>query len=61
VADEFAHYRLRVGGLVEAPREFSFAVATRFDKLAATYLAFIQLASIRLWLPRSYIHLNSPL
>jgi methionine sulfoxide reductase catalytic subunit len=25
VADEFAHYRLRVGGLVEAPREFSFA------------------------------------
>ena len=25
VADEFAHYRLRVSGLVEAPREFSFA------------------------------------
>ena len=25
VADEFAHYRLRVGGLVETPREFSFA------------------------------------
>ena len=25
-------------------------VATRYDKLAATYLAFIQLASIRLWL-----------
>jgi DMSO/TMAO reductase YedYZ molybdopterin-dependent catalytic subunit len=25
VAEEFAHYRLRVGGLVEAPREFSFA------------------------------------
>jgi transposase len=25
-------------------------VATRYDKLAADYLAFIQLASIRLWL-----------
>ena len=25
VADEFAHYRLRVSGLVEEPREFSFA------------------------------------
>jgi transposase len=24
-------------------------VATRYDKLAADYLAFIQLASIRLW------------
>jgi transposase len=24
--------------------------ATRYDKLAANYLAFIQLASIRLWL-----------
>jgi transposase len=28
-------------------------VATRYDKLAANYLAFVQLASIRLWL-RSY-------
>src|SRR5438309_7415698 len=28
-------------------------VATRYDKLAANYLAFIQLSSIRLWL-RSY-------
>jgi transposase len=27
-------------------------VATRYDKLAANYLAFIQLASIRLW-PRA--------
>src|SRR5450755_1532073 len=26
-------------------------VATRYDKLAANYLAFIQLASIRIWLP----------
>jgi len=25
-------------------------VATRYDKLAANYLAFLQLASIRLWL-----------
>jgi transposase len=25
-------------------------VATRYDKFAANYLAFIQLASIRLWL-----------
>ena len=25
-------------------------VATRYDKLAANYLAFVQLASIRLWL-----------
>jgi hypothetical protein len=28
-------------------------VATRYDKLAANYLAFIQLASIRLWLRKS--------
>jgi transposase len=25
-------------------------VATRYDKLAASYLAFVQLAAIRLWL-----------
>ena len=25
-------------------------IATRYDKLAANYLAFIQLASMRLWL-----------
>jgi transposase len=25
-------------------------VATRYDRLAANYLAFVQLASIRLWL-----------
>jgi transposase len=25
-------------------------VATRYDKLAANYLAFIQLASVRFWL-----------
>jgi len=28
-------------------------IATRYDKLAVNYLAFIKLASIRLWL-RSY-------
>ena len=28
-------------------------IATRYDKLAANYLAFIKLASIRLWL-RAY-------
>jgi transposase len=27
-------------------------VATRYDRLAANYLAFVQLASIRLWLRR---------
>jgi hypothetical protein len=27
----------------------SISSATRYDKLAANYLAFIQLASIRLW------------
>ena len=25
-------------------------IATRYDKLAASYLAFVQLASIRIWL-----------
>ncbi|MEY9299755.1 transposase [Bradyrhizobium elkanii] len=29
-------------------------VATRYDKLAANYLAFVQLASIRLWLTARY-------
>ncbi len=29
-------------------------VATRYDKLAANYLAFVQLASIRLWLAAHY-------
>jgi transposase len=30
-------------------------LATRYDKFAANYLAFIQVASIRLWL-----HVNPP-
>jgi hypothetical protein len=32
-------------------------VATRYDKLAANYLAFVQLASIRLWLAARYLAL----
>ena len=31
-------------------------VATRYDKLAANYLAFFQLASIRLWLRVKCVH-----
>jgi hypothetical protein len=31
-------------------------VATRYDRLAANYLAFIQLASMRLWLPGHAAH-----
>jgi transposase len=31
-------------------------VATRYDKLAANYLAFVQLASIRLWLGVNGVH-----
>ena len=49
----FSPYLYRVRYLVE--RFFNKIkqcrrVATRYDKLAANYLAFIQLASIRLWL-----------
>jgi transposase len=49
----FSPYLYRARNLVE--RFFSKIkqcrrVATRYDKLAANYLAFIQLASIRLWL-----------
>ncbi len=39
----------RLGGLL-GRRRLSRRVATRYDKLAANYLAFVQLASIRLWL-----------
>ena len=31
-------------------------VATRYDKLAANYLAFIKLASIRIWLRANESH-----
>ena len=49
----FSPYLYRARNLVE--RFFSKIthcrrVATRYDKLAANYLAFVQLASIRLWL-----------
>jgi transposase len=49
----FSAYLYRARNLVE--RFFNKIkqcrrVATRYDKLAANYLAFIQLASIRLWL-----------
>jgi transposase len=43
----------RTGNLVERffnKIEQCRRVATRHDKLAANYLAFVQLASIRLWL-----------
>ncbi len=44
-------YRERnvVERLVGRLKEFR-RIATRYDKLAASYLAFVQLASIRLWL-----------
>ena len=49
----FSPYPYRARNLVE--RFFNRIkqcrrVATRYDKLAANYLAFVQLASIRLWL-----------
>ena len=49
----FSPYPYRARNLVE--RFFNKIkhcrrVATRYDKLAANYLAFVQLASIRLWL-----------
>jgi transposase len=44
-------YRLRdrVERLVNKLKQFR-AVATRYDKTAASYLAFVQLAASRLWL-----------
>ena len=49
----FSRYLYRVRNLVE--RFFSEIkqcrrAATRYDKLAANYLAFVKLASIRIWL-----------
>ncbi|MEH2592168.1 transposase [Bradyrhizobium sp. AZCC 1721] len=41
--------RNRVGRFFNRIKQCS-RVATRYDKLAANYLAFIRLASIRLWL-----------
>ena len=34
--------------------------ATRYDKLSANYLAFIKLASIRIWLRASELHALIP-
>jgi transposase len=48
----FSPYLYRARNLVERffnKIKHSRRVATRYDKLAANYLAFIQLASIRLW------------
>ena len=44
-------YRERnvVERLVSRLKEYR-RIATRYDKLAASYLAFVQLASIRFWL-----------
>jgi transposase len=44
-------YRERnvVERLVGRLKEFR-RIATRYDKLAASYLAFVQLAAIRIWL-----------
>ena len=52
----FSHYLYRARNLVE--RFFNKIkqcrrIATRYDKLAANYLAFIKLAAIRIWL-RTY-------
>jgi transposase len=52
----FSHYLYRGRNLVE--RFFNKIkqcqrIATRYDKLAANYLAFIKLAAIRIWL-RAY-------
>jgi len=49
----FSPYLYRVRNLVERffnKTKYCRRVATRYDKLAANYLAFVQLASIRLWL-----------
>src|SRR5579883_1189616 len=46
----FSPYLYRARNLVERFLKQCRRVATRYDKLAANYLAFIQLASIGLWL-----------
>ena len=60
----FSPYLYRARNLVE--RFFNKIkhcrrVATRYDKLGANYLAFVQLASIRLWLPVDEPTLVNPL
>ena len=48
---EWGLYRERnlVERLVGKLKEYR-RIATRYDKLAASYLAFVQLAAIRMWL-----------
>jgi transposase len=46
---ELHRLRNRVERLVNRLKRFR-AVATRYDKLAASYLAFVQLAAIQIWL-----------
>ena len=51
----FASARTYIVHAIEIERFFNRIkhcrrIATRYDKLAANYLAFVQLASIRLWL-----------
>jgi hypothetical protein len=48
----FSPYLYRARNLVERFNKIKHCrrVATRYDKPAANYLAFVQLASIRLWL-----------
>ena len=48
---DWALYRERnvVERLVGRLKEYR-RIATRYDKLAASYLAFVQLAAIRIWL-----------
>jgi transposase len=43
------HERNVVERLVGKLKEYR-RIATRYDKLAASYLAFVQLAAIRIWL-----------
>ncbi|HET6522367.1 MAG TPA: transposase [Geminicoccaceae bacterium] len=43
------HERNVIERLVGRLKEYR-RIATRYDKLAASYLAFVQLAAIRMWL-----------
>ena len=45
MAGQVVQFSSVVGRLKEFRR-----IATRYDKLAASYLAFVQLASIQIWL-----------
>ena len=45
----FSPYLYRARNLVDKIKQCR-RIATRYDKLAANYLAFIKLASIRIWL-----------